>query len=357
MQGDVINIGLMGCGTVAGYGHLPAICATDGLSLRALFDPDQKQVNAAGEKFGVLANRCFTSLREFISCDLHAVTVTSPAPFHAENVLAAAERGLHVLCEKPLADSDAAAQRMIDAMREAQRELVVGYIYRFNSMAVKVREIIRAGAIGDLRLIRLSYIWDCHGKYVRQTNAGLSIGSSTPDAQGRFLNLRRDRFMREGGPMVDCGVHEIDLAAFWAGAPISRFDSHGARIDDAYPIPDHLFIHATHANGVKSMMEASFSYSHTAKEPLSHYRFEAIGTGGVVCIDFDQKRFLLANNEGTTQLEFYVGKDFDAMYRQFRKLIASGDRGAFATGEDALIASRIAQQATDQVDAGPISAR
>jgi len=64
------------------------------------------------------------------------------------------------------------------------------------------------------------------------------IGSSVvhpadqPDAEGRVLNLRRDRFMREGGPMIDCGVHQIDLARWWTGSEVTRFSGHGTCIDD-----------------------------------------------------------------------------------------------------------------------------
>lgn len=347
----MINLGLMGCGTVAGYGHLPAIRETAGLNLQALFDPNEKQVRIAGEKFAVPRERCFTDLASFLESDLHAVTVTSPAPYHCANVLAAAEMKLHVLCEKPLAEAEDDALRMINAMKRADRQLVVGFIYRFSPMALKVREIIRNGEIGELRSIRLIYLWDCHGKYAREGNPS-AIPSPTPDAKGRRLNLRRDRFMQEGGPMIDCGVHEIDLAPFWAGAPIERFSSHGTRIDDVYPTPDHICIHATHANGVHSMMEASFSYTHTAKQPQVHYRFEAIGTDGVVCFNYDKREFFLANAAGTTQFDFSGEKGFGKMYAQFRQLIETGDRGTFATGDDALIASKIARLATYRVNEG-----
>lgn len=350
----MINIGLMGCGTVAGYGHLPAIRETAGLVLHALYDPSEKQVRAAGEKFGVPRERCFVDQGSFLNAGLRAVTVTSPAPHHCANVLAAAERKLHVLCEKPLAESDEDMIRMIDAMKRADRQLVVGYIYRFSPMALKVREIIRNGEIGQLRSIRLIYLWDCHGKYAREGNRS-AIPSPTPDAMGRHLNLRRDRFMQEGGPMIDCGVHEIDLAPFWAGAPIEKFSSHGTRIDDVYPTPDHICIHATHANGVHSMMEASFSYTHTAKHPQVHYRFEAIGTDGVVCFNYDKREFFLANSTGTTHFEFTSEKSFGGMYAQFRQLIDTGDRGTFATGEDALIASKIARLATYRVNEGEMA--
>src|SRR5262249_16998790 len=123
----MIRIGLLGCGTVAGYGHLPAIVATSGLQLAALFDPNRSDLDAAGEKFGVPAEKRYMEMaRMFERGKLDAVTVTSPAPFHFENVMAAAERRCHVLCEKPLAENEADGRKMIDATKGAKKHLFVG---------------------------------------------------------------------------------------------------------------------------------------------------------------------------------------------------------------------------------------
>jgi predicted dehydrogenase len=349
----MIKIGLMGCGTVAGYGHLPAIVAIDGLQLTALFDPNRAHLDTAGERFGVPPEKRFTNSADFFKEKLDAVSVTSPAPFHYANVMAAAESGCHVLCEKPLAESESDGWKMVEAMKQAKKHLFVGFIYRFTEMAQTVRDVIRAGEIGQLRSIRLVYIWDCHGKYVRETTGSSAVvqASTNTDSQGRKLNLRRDRFMREGGPMIDCGVHQIDLARWWADSEIKNFAAHGAIIDDDYNIPDHVYIHADHANGVHSMIESAFSYGHTAKEPQVQYRFEAIGTTGVICFNRDRQTFTLATPAGTKQFPYHQEKDFAAMYAQFHAAIHSGDPGPFATGEDGIIATKIARAAVESIAA------
>jgi predicted dehydrogenase len=345
----MIEIGLMGCGTVADYGHLPAICQTRGLSLRALLDPDRRRLEVAGEKFGVPASGRFTDVNAFFAEGLDAVSVTSPAPFHLENVLAAARHGVHVLCEKPLAENEADGLKMVEAMKQAKRHLFVGFIYRFSEMTRRVRDAIRDGAIGELRSIRLVNIWDCHGKYIRDPNSPVVQADAAADDHGRVLNLRRDRFMREGGPMIDCGVHQIDLARWWAGSEIDSFTGHGTRIDDEYNTPDHVYIHATHENGVHSMIESSYSYGHTAREQQTHYRFEAIGTNGIIFFDSAINSFQLATPDAITRFPFNQGKGFNAMYEQFRDAIETGQAGAFATGEDGIIATRIARQAVAMV--------
>src|SRR5438270_8013374 len=158
---------------------------------------------------------------------------------------------------------------MIETMKEANKHLLLGFIYRFSDMATRIRDAIRNKEIGEVRSIRLIYIWDCHGKYVRDFGSPVvrfarkpvaPSGSSGLGTPTKDLNLRRDRFMQEGGPMIDCGVHQIDLARWWTGSEIKKFTAHGTRVDDDHACPDHVYIHMTHANGVHTMVESSFSY-------------------------------------------------------------------------------------------------
>ena len=345
----MVRIGLMGCGTVAGYGHLPAIVATPGLRLAALFDPDRAHHDTAGEKFGVPPAQRFTDVEDFFAQKLDAVTVASPAPFHFDNVMRAAQHGCHVLCEKPLAEREEDGWKMIDAMKRAGKHLFVGFIYRFSEMATRIRDAIRDKEIGDVRSIRLIYIWDCHGKYDRGATSSVVHPSDRADAGGRRVNLRRDRFMREGGPIIDCGVHQIDLARWWTGSDIGKFTAHGTRIDHDHACPDHVYIHMTHASGVHSMIESSFSYGHTCREPQIQYRFEAIGTDGVIRFDHNTHSFTLATPTATTQFRYQPEKNFHAMYEQLVRAIQTNDIGNFATGEDGLIATRVAREAVTQI--------
>jgi predicted dehydrogenase len=356
----MIRIGLLGCGTVAGYGHLPAIVATSGLQLAALVDPNRKNLDAAGEKFGVPPEQRFTDAAQmFERARPDAITVATPAPMHFENVMAAAEHRCHVFCEKPLAETEEEGQKMIDAMRRADRRLVLGFIYRFSEMATRMRNAIREREIGDVRSLRLVYIWDCHGKYVRTQRPramrgarrmlGMYEGPLLNNDAPKMLNERRARFMREGGPVIDCGVHQIDLARWWLSSEVIRFSGHGTRIDADHDCPDHVYIHMTHANGVHTMVESSYSYGATCREQQIRYQFEAIGTDGVIRFDHTAKRFELARPTGTTRFDYTPEKNFNSMYAQFVRACETGDTGELATGEDGLIATRIAREAAGQV--------
>jgi len=158
-----MRIGVMGCGGVAGYGHLPSIVRAPGLSLHAMYDPQVARLEELSERFE--ASSCGADMEAFFDSGLDAVVIASPAPTHEANVLACARRGLPVLCEKPLAMDRDQGLRMIEAMDAAGAALYVAFCYRFSLAALRIRALVAQGAIGQLRSMRLIYNWDCHGKF------------------------------------------------------------------------------------------------------------------------------------------------------------------------------------------------
>ena len=328
------RIGLMGCGTVADYGHAPTILKTNGLSLHALFDPDKARLRKFAAKFKV--SRAFTDEAAFFASGIDAVAITSPAPFHPANALAACRHGKDVLCEKPLAMTVVECEGMIQAAEKAGVMLFTGFDYRFSPASQTIHRLIRERAIGEVRSLRLIYIWNCHGKW-------------TKDAKGRRVeNARRAGRMLEGGPMVDCGVHQIDLARWWLGSEVVRWSAAGAWIDD-FDAPDHVYLHMEHANRAQTLVEMSYSYCHTSAEPVNVFTYEFIGTEGVIRYDRGQKVFEVRSVRGTEKLPFAPEKNFAGMYSAFSRALSTRDPGDLPTARDGLIAVRISREATDAV--------
>lgn len=328
------KIGLMGCGHVAMYAHLPTIQNTPGLELVSVYDPNPAALEQAQNTFNI--PHAFTHEDAFFESDIDAVVVTSPAPCHQENVDQAARHGKHVLCEKPLAMTDAQAEQMIETMERAGLMLFTGFCYRFSPSALKIKELVDQGAIGDVRSLRLIYIWNLHGRY-EWTPGGERIDS--PRRIGRML---------EGGPMVDCGVHQIDLARWWLGSEVVRHQAAGAWVE-AFKAPDHMYLHLDHESGAHSLVEMSFSYCHTAAEPISHFSYHLIGTDGLIRYDRDGWHLETRTANGTSYFEGHDEKNFGGMYHAFAHALETGDRGALPSGQDGLIATRIARQATEEV--------
>ena len=326
------RIGLMGCGTVAGYGHLPAIQEVTDLELHALYDPNEKNLRATQQQFNV--PHAFTDVNAFFESGIDAVSITSPASFHWRNVADAAAHGKDILCEKPLAPTEEDCSRIVTLAETAGVMLFTGFNYRFSTVAQKVKQLLNEQAVGKVRSLRLVYIWHCHGKMEK-------------DADGRLIeNFRREQHMAEGGPMLGCGVHQIDLARWWLGSEVVNWTTAAAWVDE-HDAPDHHYLHMDHENGAHTMVEMSYSYCHTAAEPIWHFTYELIGTEGLIRYDREAEIFEVRNTKGTQQLPFGGAKDFAGMYAAFARALETGEPGDLATGQDGLIVSRLACEASE----------
>ncbi|MCS5723313.1 Gfo/Idh/MocA family oxidoreductase [Herbiconiux sp. CPCC 203407] len=134
--------------------------------------------------------------------DIDLVDIVTPGFSHAEIAIAALEAGKHVLCEKPLANTVAEAERMAEAARRAAASGVyamVGFTYRRVPAAALARDLIAAGRIGTVRQLSVSYLQD----WLADENAPFT--------------WRLDKEQAGSGALGDIGAHAIDLAQFITG--------------------------------------------------------------------------------------------------------------------------------------------
>ncbi len=200
-----LRVAVVGCGALTELFYAPALdCLGESQALRvtALVDPDPARPAAIG--------RTFPQARR--GTDLDAIAdavlaiVASPPAFHAEQTITLLERGLHVLCEKPMARSLAECDAMIAAARRNDRLLAVGHFKRFFPAVHQIRDLIDTGAFGLPRFF--DFIEG--GKF------------GWPARSRSFFE------QRSGGVLADIGVHALDLTLFWFGRP-----QHLACEDDA----------------------------------------------------------------------------------------------------------------------------
>ena len=147
--------------------------------------------------------------------------------------------------------------------------------------------------------------------------------------------------------MVDCGVHAIDLARYWLNSEPVAILGAGAWVAD-YDAPDHVWMHMDHANGVHTAIEMSFSYCHTAREPINQFSYDLVGDGGL--IRYNRDGYLLEARTGaaTFRVPGASEKNFDGMYRELGLAIASGDESKLPTANDGIVATAVAWEATNQ---------
>ncbi len=154
-----LRTALVGCGPMAGW-HTSAVDALDEFDLIALCDISEENARALAGKTGVDA--VYTDFAAMLSEQTpDVVIVVTPNDSHAALTIQAAEAGARgVLCEKPMATCMREGRAMVEACREHGVALVVNHQRRMSPPMLKMRELIDAGAIGELKLIRGSCAGD-----------------------------------------------------------------------------------------------------------------------------------------------------------------------------------------------------
>ena len=185
-----------------------------GLELVTCFSRDEGRRTEFAERFGCSAAASFEDAIE--DPGVEGVVLVTPNDVHEEQALACAERGRHVLVEKPIADSVEAGERMGRGCDEAGVTLLVGHAFRRLGAARRVKELIDAGALGRVVL----------------AEANMSLpGSFKPEA------WRAHRERNAGGPIMQLGIHHVDTLAFWLG-PVRQASGRFAHVHTPADIDD-----------------------------------------------------------------------------------------------------------------------
>jgi len=185
-----------------GHGHLKTIAASPVAKLGAICDIDLDAAKARREEFAVDVPVFGDYEKMLAGAELDAVTLAVPHYLHAPMAIAAAERGLHVLTEKPMAISVAECDRMIEACRQNTVVLGVGHQRRWSGGMRGLRNVIRGGELG--RPIRFAY-------------ATAGIRTEAYYASGDW----RGRWDQEGGGcLINQYVHDLDAICYLLGPPV-----------------------------------------------------------------------------------------------------------------------------------------
>jgi predicted dehydrogenase len=165
-----------------------------------------------------------------------AVAIAAYTEFHAPMALQALEAGAHVFCEKPLADSLAAAEKIVAAARAAKRTLLVGYILRVHPSWTRFVEIGRT--LGKPVAMRMNL---------------------NQQSSGSFWDVHK-ALMRSTSPIVDCGVHYVDIMCQVTRSRPVLVHAVGARLTDeiAPSMYNYGHLHIAFADGSVGWYEAGW---------------------------------------------------------------------------------------------------
>jgi predicted dehydrogenase len=191
-----LRYGFIGAGGIAGE-HMTHLALRNDVELVAMADPNAAAMARHTERFGIA--RSFSDWRMMLhEVELDAVSVCTPNRLHAECTIGALEAGCDVLCEKPLAADAGQGARMIETAERLGRKLVIGFQYRFNSRTQFLRRAADGGQFGRILYVRIQALrrrgipnWGVFGR---------------KELQG-------------GGPLIDIGVHVLEMAHYTLGCP------------------------------------------------------------------------------------------------------------------------------------------
>ena len=181
----MLNIGFIGCGGIARH-HASCLSRIRGARIVAAADVVADAAEAFARDFG--AEHHFADFRALLDLpEIDAVWVCTPTFQHPAPVIAAAQAGKHVFCEKPMALKVADARRMANACRQADVRLTIGFVRRFDAQWGKLKDIVQSGAVGSPVIWRFAGGGRPGRPWFRDENKG-------------------------GGPLMDGAVHNYDFA-------------------------------------------------------------------------------------------------------------------------------------------------
>ncbi len=254
-----INFGIIGTGMIAEF-HAKAIAAVPGTRLIGVFSRNREKATAFAEKHGTVA---VCSLEELLALPgLDAVCVTTPSGSHAEVAIPALQKGIHVLCEKPLDVTREKVDAIIAAARESGAKLAAVFQMRFGEGATKVKEAVQQGRFGRITMASCYIKWWRSQEYY---DSGAWRGTKELDG---------------GGVLFNQGIHGIDLLQWLVGMPEEVQANIATLAHERIEVEDTAVALLKYPNGALGVIEGS-----TATWPGFSTRIEICGDRGSAILE------------------------------------------------------------------------
>lgn len=263
-----MKVGIVGTGI--GRVHAGGYKKCEDVEIKTICDVDSERAEKFAAEFDV-KNIC-NDYKELMADDeIDAVSICTPNALHAPIAMAAFEAGKHVICEKPISTNTADARKMVEAAKKSGKIFMMGFNNRFRGDTQLLKKCIENGDLGEI--------------YYAKT--GWLRRKGIPGMGGWFTT----KAMSGGGPLIDLGVHVLDLALWLMGNPKpvyvmgSSYAKFGPEIakknGGTYDVEDLATGMVRLENGATVFVEASWA-SHVERERIYT---QLIGTKGGAEVD------------------------------------------------------------------------
>lgn len=199
-----IRWGIIGLGDIAENNFVPALKRAADSQLVSVFSRSAEKGKAFCAKYGV--PRAYDNLDKMLAdAELDAVYIASPNGVHAEQSVAAARAGKHVLVDKPMALTEADGERMIRAAEDNKVRLDVAYRQRYHAAHIEARNRVQSGVLGEIQLAKAQNF----------------LGGARP-YWPKLPGWRNEPVLSGSGSIVAQAVHAVDLLRYLMDSEITE---------------------------------------------------------------------------------------------------------------------------------------
>lgn len=315
-----VRFAIIGTGRIA-TAYASAFRDTSTAEVVAVSDVNR---TAATEMAAELGCEAFDSHLEMCeSVDIDAAIICSPPNTHRDIALDLVDRGVHVLCEKPLSIDSRSAREMLDAADRRGTLLTMASKFRFSEDVIRARALISSGILGDIVLFENTF-------------------AARVDMSGRWNS---QRYISGGGVLIDNGTHSVDITRYLFGAIADLHVVEGRRVH-GLNVEDTVRLFVRTQSGVTGNIDLSWSINKEQPHYISIY-----GSQGTVLIGWGESKYRRSSDD-----EWIVfGKGYDKV-QSFRAQIdnfARSIRGTevlVVTPEEALASVEVIEAAYESLE-------
>lgn len=249
-----IRLGMVGggAGSFIGSAHRTAARLDDDYELvAAALSSDPQRARSSGAALRLDPARCYDDWREMARVEaarpdgIDAVAIVTPNHLHVPVARAFIQHGIHVVCDKPLAISVAEAAQLRDEVRASGLLFMVTHTYSGYPMVRHARELVRGGAIGEVRVVQVEYAQDWLAEPLEASGQKQAVWRADPRLAG------------PAGALGDIGTHAYHLATHVSGLELESLCAELHTFVPGRRLDDHVQAMLRFAGGARGMLWAS----------------------------------------------------------------------------------------------------
>ena len=264
---DTINVALIGSGYIAHY-HARGLAELANVKVPVLCSLDGRAAEEFADKYGI--EEVTDQINGLLGReDIQAVVIATPNKYHAPYAIEFMNNGIDVFVEKPMAISASQGKEMIECARQTERILMVGHMWRFDTEANYVRDLVQSGKLGEILKTK------GYGIHVNWGPAGWFI----------------DKDLAGGGALADMGVHAIDTVRYILGDPEPKevYAKISTSFGD-YDVDDTGIVMITWDTGAVSIIESGWWHPHADGPEAGTQLFGTLGYASLFPTCWEKKK-------------------------------------------------------------------